>query len=197
MRRSGEDDGGIDRLVFFSDAVIAIAMTILVIDIRVPAELSNLDDNSVLSLLLSLWRQYLGFAISFLVIGVFWIGHHHRFRLIKRADRTMLFLNLFVLMVVALVPFATSIISENGNRAATILYALLMVLLGLFSLASWAHASRGNRLVVAGLSGEDRRREYRRLIAFPLVFAASVGIAFIDADAAKYSWLSLVVFTRL
>jgi len=77
-----------------------------------------------------MWHSYLGFAVGFLVIGLFWIGHHRRFRLIVRSDKVLLSLNLVILMIVAVIPFATSVISENGNTTATVFHAGVMVALG-------------------------------------------------------------------
>jgi uncharacterized membrane protein len=73
------------------------------------------------------------------------MGHHRRFRFIKRYDRGLLTLNLLFLMVIAFVPFPTSVISESGNHTATIFYALTMALAGVMLTAIWWHAARNNR----------------------------------------------------
>ena len=122
---------GLERLVFFSDAVFAIAITLLALDIHLPVEAAHLTDKQLLTSLLQIWPKYLSFIISFLVIGNFWIAHHHRFSLVTHYDNRLLLLNLLVLMSIAFIPFPTSMISENGNRTATIFYALSIATTGL------------------------------------------------------------------
>ena len=94
------DKTGLERLIFFSDAVFAIAITLLVIDIRLPDTDNILDNAQLTAQLLGMWQQYLGYIISFLVIGTFWTAHHRKFRYIKRYDYRLLFLNLLMLMVI-------------------------------------------------------------------------------------------------
>ena len=101
-RQAGRDR---DRIVNLSDAVFAIAMTLLVLDLRVPDLPEGLVDSELPAALLSLWPKYLGYVLSFVVIGTFWVIHHSIFRSIRRYDRTLLWLNFLFLMFVAFVPF--------------------------------------------------------------------------------------------
>lgn len=182
---------GLERLVFFSDAVFAIAITLLAIDIRLP-ELRDPNDAGLLRALRSLWPQYLSYMISFLVIGMYWLGHHRKYRLIKRYDSTLLILNVFLLMLVAFIPFPTSILSEFGSRVAVMLYAGFMTLLGLMNGGVWFYASHHNRLT--NLSREQQRYESLRVMSLPTIFALSIGIAFFNHNLAMFSWLFLAVF---
>ena len=91
------DEAGLERLVFFSDAVFAIAITLLALDIRLPIEAVHLSDLQLFNSLVDIWPKYLSFLISFLVIGNFWIAHHRRYRYISRYDTRLLLLNLLVL----------------------------------------------------------------------------------------------------
>ena len=92
------------RLVFFSDAVFAIAVTLLVLEIRPPE-----DTRHLLHGLAALWPSYLAYALTFLLIGQVWANHHVIFDHIRVADRTMLFLNTLLLMDIAFLPFAASV----------------------------------------------------------------------------------------
>src|SRR3954454_17108281 len=94
------------RLVAFSDGVFAITITLLVLEIRPPADYVNL-----LHGLLALWPSYLAYAVTFLFIGQVWVNHHVMFDHIRAADRTVLLLNMLLLMVVAFLPFATSVLA--------------------------------------------------------------------------------------
>ena len=133
----GGESLGFERLVFFSDAVFAIAITILVLDIRLPAGEEALTDAELLAQLLGIWHKYLAYIISFLVIGSFWISHHRKFRYNRHYDSNLRFLNLLLLMAIAFIPFPSSVISEHGYRTATIFYALTIIVAGSMSVALW------------------------------------------------------------
>jgi uncharacterized membrane protein len=166
---------------------------LLALDIRLPSESAALTNEELLGLLLGLWPKYLGYLISFLTIGGFWIAHHKKFHVITRYDGRLMILNLLLLMVVAFVPFPTGVISAYGNQTATIFYALTMVLIGLLSSLMWWYALRGNRLVPADLSRARGRQLIGRSLIVPAIFLLSVGLAFVDADLAKYSWLLIAL----
>ncbi|MBL8155585.1 MAG: DUF1211 domain-containing protein [Anaerolineae bacterium] len=190
------DAFGLERLVFFSDAVFAIAITLLVLDIRLPETEGLLTDGQLRDALVGLGHQYLAYILSFLVIGVFWIGHHRRYRFIHRYDGMLLFLNLLLLMIVAFVPFPSALISRYPSVTATIFYAGVMVAAGIVSLLIWGYASYNHRLIDPALSPQVIRREYLTLLATPLVFLTSIGIALIDPELAKLAWI-LIAPTRL
>ncbi len=184
-----DNEIGLERLVFFSDAVFAIAITLLALEIRLPVEATNLTDKQLLANLFAIWPKYLSFIISFLVIGNFWIAHHRRFSLISRYDNRLLLLNLLVLMSIAFIPFPTSVISENGNRTATIFYASSITLTGLFSALLWQYASWENRLIDEHVDKGVARRNLLSILTTPAVFILSIGLTFINPDLGKFSWL--------
>ena len=184
-----DDAPGLERLVFFSDAVFAIAITLLALDIRLPVDAAELNNRQLWVELLDIWPKYLSFIISFLVIGNFWIAHHHRFRAIVRYNTRLLLLNLLVLMSVAFIPFPTAILSESGNRTATIFYALSISMTGLLSALLWWYASQGNRLTAADYDSATARLNLFSILTTPAVFGLSTGLAFISPDLAKFSWI--------
>lgn len=188
-----EDHVGLERLIFFSDAVFAIAITLLALEIRLPAVEGELTDGQLLDSLLGLWRGYLAYVISFLVIGTFWISHHRKFRSIRRYDARLLRINLLLLMVVAFIPFPTSVISEYGNRTATIFYALTIAAAGVLFALMWWYALRAPRMLDPALDARQRRRGFVDPLVTAGIFLISCAIAFIDADLAKWSWLLLII----
>jgi Endosomal/lysosomal potassium channel TMEM175 len=112
------------RLVFFSDAVFAIAVTLLVLEIRPPQ-----DTRHLLHGLAALWPSYLAYAITFLLIGQVWANHHVMFDHICSADRMVLFLNTLLLMDIAFLPFAAAVLSAafgtgHGQRTTVVCYGL-------------------------------------------------------------------------
>ena len=186
------DHFGLERLVFFSDAVFAIAVTLLALEIRLPESDASLTDAQLLLQLQAIGPKYLAFILSFLVIGVFWIGHHRRFRFIQRYDGRLLFFNLLLLMIVAFIPFPTSLISDYGNITSTVVYALTMVAAGLISLLIWWYVSSHHRLIDPAMSVTEIRDEYWSIIATPLVFLLSIVVAFVDTELARLSWALII-----
>ena len=134
------------RLVAFSDAVFAITVTLLVLEIRPPTDYANL-----LHGLAALWPSYLAYALTFLFIGQVWANHHVMFDHIRAADRAILLFNTLLLMIVAFLPFATSVLagavrSGHGLRAAVVLYGLGFDATALAFNAVWQYA-RHHRLL--------------------------------------------------
>lgn len=130
------------RSAAFSDAVFAITITLLVLNIRPPT-----DDRTLLHGLLALWPSYLAYAVTFLFIGQVWANHHVMFDHIRAADRVVLFLNTLVLMAVAFLPFATSVLAGalsdgHGERTAVVFYALAFDVTALTFNAVWVYACR-------------------------------------------------------
>lgn len=116
----GAAEPGAGRLVFFSDAVYAIAITLLVIDLRLVGS-GELDSPALAQALWSMWPQLLSYVLSFLVIGSLWGSHHRKFRYINRYDGRLVWLNLLLLMVIAFIPFPTSVLAESGNSGHDLL----------------------------------------------------------------------------
>ncbi len=182
---------GLERLVFFSDAVYAIAITLLVIDLRLPAGSGELNSAQLWNVLWSMTPQLFSYILSFLVIGSFWSNHHNKFRFIKSYDRRLIQINILLLMVVAFIPFPTSVLAESGNATATIFYAATIVLISLLSALLWWYPVTHN-LVRPSLTPRERRLAVLKPLLTAAVFALSIVIAFYNADWAKYSWALLV-----
>ncbi len=187
----------LERLIFFSDAVFAIAITLLTLDIRLPNIDASLTNSELLQSLLAIGPKYFAFIISFLVIGLFWNGHHRKFRLIQKYDSNLMLINLLLLMTVVFIPFPTSLISANGNQTATIFYAAVMIVSSLTYAALWRYASYKNRLIDPQLGQRDRRRETLAPYLTGGVFLLSIGLAFIDPGLARISWILIAVVQRI
>ena len=187
------DETGLERLVFFSDAVMAIAITLLALEIRLPALPEQVSNAALWQALGSLGASYLSYGISFAVIGLYWLAHHRTFREIVRYDSRLLLLNLILLLFIAFVPFPTAVLGEYGNRTATIFYAATMAAVGLALAAVWTYARVGGRLVAAPLARAEFWRGLLRVLAPPLIFLLSIGIALWDDNVAKYFWALTVI----
>jgi uncharacterized membrane protein len=150
------------RLVFFSDAVFAIAVTLLVLEIRPPE-----DTRHLLHGLAALWPSYLAYAISFLLIGQVWANHHVMFDHIRSADRTVLFLNTLLLMDIAFLPFAASVLSAafrtgHGQRTAVVFYGIVFELAAILFNVIWGSARHAHRLLGSTIDAVGARAISRR-----------------------------------
>ena len=180
---------GLERLVFFSDAVFAIAITLLVLDIRLPSGADLADNHQLLLLLAGLWHKYLAYFLSFWVIGLSWISHHRKFLHIQRVDNPLLFLNLLMLMMIAFIPFPTAVVSENTNFTATAFYALIMTLACLSGLILWWYATRHHKLIDPHLDQHQIWREALVPVATIAIFVFSIGVAVFYPGLARICWL--------
>ncbi|HEX6499943.1 MAG TPA: TMEM175 family protein [Micromonosporaceae bacterium] len=178
------------RVEAFSDGVMAIAITLLVLDLRVPAR--DALSTSLRHALATQWPNYFAYAVSFLVIGIIWVNHHQVFRIIGAADRVLLFINLLLLMTVAAIPFTTALVAEyltagRDARTAAVVYSLVMLAMAIAFSGVYTYAVRRPRLLAEGVDTTAARRSSWRFAAGPVVYALIVGIAFLSA------WLCLLV----
>jgi uncharacterized membrane protein len=126
-------DHRLERLMFFSDAVFAIAITLLVIEIKIP-HLHNGDLGDAWASLRALIPNFMGYVLSFVVIGRFWMAHHAVMQVPERHVNALMWPNLILLMVVAFMPFATANMAENlVNRGPMIFYNCILLMLSLAS----------------------------------------------------------------
>lgn len=191
--RRPEPDRDLDRIVFFSDAVFAIAITLLVLDIRVPYLSEDLVAEELGASLLALWPKYLGYVISFLSIAVFWNIHHRIFREIKGYDGTLILLNFLFLMFVAFLPFPTSLLGEYGNNQLPVaIYAAMLAIGRLLLTAIYWYATSGNRLVSGTTDPTMVRFFHVRGLTISLIFLLSIGVSFFSVRAAVGSWVLLM-----
>jgi uncharacterized membrane protein len=174
-----------ERLEWFSDGVIAIAITLLVLDLKVPAA----RQGELLHDLAHQWPSYAAYVLSFAVIGIMWVSHHTMFERIQEIDRGLLFTNLLLLLGIAFLPFPTSLLAEyagqGGSNAhiAAATYSATMTVIGLSFLAIWLHLARHPDLLVEGIDPANLRQSVRRSLVSPIVFGATIGLAFVNALA--------------
>jgi uncharacterized membrane protein len=186
---------GIGRILALSDGVFAIAITLLILEIAVPATTS---DAGLAKALLALWPRYLAYVVSFVVIARFWLMHRLAFRLIARDDATLVWLNLLLLMFVAFLPFPTAVVgSHAGSPAAAILYAISVILASIASAACGWYASGRGGLLRPDV-GRARVRALRaRGLSGPVFFTLTLPIAVFAPYVAEIVWILVFPLTRL
>jgi uncharacterized membrane protein len=188
-------DSDTGRIETFSDGVFAIAITLLIIEIGVPHVTVT---ESLSGKLVHLWPSYLGYAISFLVIGTVWANHHNRFRLISRSDHILLFLNVLFLMCVAFIPFPTALLAEyireeEHRITAVAVYSGTLAVTAVFFTLLWLYAAGNYRLVDRRVDPSLLRAMTRRFILGMLLYLLAFALAFVSATAS----LALIVILAL
>jgi uncharacterized membrane protein len=174
------------RIVAFSDGVFSIAITLLVLSLGIKSGLAGGEVGS------ALWDQrenLLAYAISFAVIGRFWLVHHRFFSEVRAFDGRLIALNLLYLGWIVLIPFSSEVLGKYGEQtAAVVLYSANLLGVVLVGMLLSTDADRG------GLTSVDRatQREARdRSLFIASVFALSIPIAFVVPSLAPYAWLVL------
>lgn len=185
-----------ERVVFFSDAVFAIVITLLVLELKVP-HLTEHSESALRHALVELFPRVIGFVVSFLIIGLMWIEHHRIFRYIEDYDGGLLWRNLFLLLCVSFVPFPTALFSENfWSRTAFILYTASFGGVATAKLLIWRHAVKAN-LLKKDVSPALERRIARRSLAVPLACALAIVLAFISIFIAPLAFMLIPVLARV
>jgi uncharacterized membrane protein len=170
------------RLEAFSDGVFAIAITLLVLELHPP----DVEPGRLWHGLVADWPQFAAYLSSFFVIGIMWVNHHSMFKQIRRTDRSLLFLNLLLLLWTALLPFPTSLISrylgDGGTDAkvAEAVYAANLTLAAIAFSLIWTYAVRHHRLIDHDMTPEQEWASIARFSIGTFVYAATIGIAFIS-----------------
>jgi uncharacterized membrane protein len=173
------------RIEAFSDGVFAIAITLLVLEIHVPED----PENGLGAALLDQWPAYASYVVSFFIIGIIWVNHHAVFDHLKRADRPLVFLNLLLLLFVAVLPFPTNLMAtymqEGGadERVAAVVYSGTMALMGVSFGALWLYASTHRRLLGDTLSSEQIRALTWRFVIGSPFYLLSMLVALVSAPA--------------
>jgi uncharacterized membrane protein len=184
-----------ERIVFFSDAVFAIAITLLVLEIKVP----HMTEFTEAGLRHELWEmkfKFIGFIVGFFIISLMWFEHHRIFQYIKAYDGGLIWRNLVFLLTISFIPFPTALSSENSwSRTAFIFYTLTFAFAGLAKFWIWSYAASKPALLADNVDAAFALKIKRRSLAVPLgaisaallsivsIFIAPIGFALIPLFA--------------
>jgi uncharacterized membrane protein len=191
-----------DRLEAFSDGVFAIAITLLILEFRVPVLAAGATNARLFGELVGLWPSLLAFGMSFFVILVMWINHHELVRLARGVDYPLFFANGFVLLMVTFVPFPTAVLARylatDAANAAAAFYCGTFLVISLSWNSLLLALARNRRLVRPGVSEVALARIRRAYTLAPFVYAVSVLVALGSALIGLTLCMSLwVMWTRL
>lgn len=164
----------LERMIFFSDAVFAIAITLLIIEIKVPViPKEELSELRVLEALRQLIPKFAGFLVSFLLIGQYWIIHHRMFGFVINYTERLIWLNIFFLLAIVLMPFSTAFYSEYVLRSVItpiIFYTVNISLVGIVNFFMWRYLSKPDRHLTENLTKPMSKYFSLRSLTVPVIF---------------------------
>ena len=179
--KNSEDKSGLNkqRLESLTDGVFAIAMTLLVLDLKIPKISRDLiASGSLTHVLFNLWPKFLSYLTSFAILGLYWIAHHGYSHFVKRSDRWYLWLNLLFLMFIGLIPFSTALLGDyHSEKAAVMVYGSNFVGMGIAFYLQWWYATRRHHLVGSGVEPEVIRMGKMRILRGLALYTCAVLIA--------------------
>lgn len=175
------------RVEAFSDGVLAIAITLLILEIRVP-DPETLGSGGLAHYLGTQWSSYAAYLLSFVVIGIMWVNHHAIFQAVARVDRVLLLLNLHLLLWIAFLPFPTALVARyfrHGHDAgvAMAVYSGVMLVIGVAFQLLWQWICRHDRLLAPHVDGQQARTRAGRFGLGLAVYGAAIGLSFLSALA--------------
>jgi uncharacterized membrane protein len=188
--RGRDHEKVLGRILTFSDGVFAIAILLLLIDIKLPAGTSTADLGAVLR---SLWPNYLAFFISFVVIGLYWIAHVRLFREVVRYSWGLVWLNFLYLLFIVIIPFSTSVLSIHFVKLSAIIYAATIACVGYSNTIMRIYSTKGRRLISSRFGNIYIKNRILLSLIAPTGFVISIGIAFINPFAAQYFWIAMLI----
>jgi uncharacterized membrane protein len=183
----------IDRLLMFGDAVFAIAITLLAIDIRVPQLAENLIASQLNNEIIGLAPKLISFTLTFYIIGSYWVSYHRTFHLIKSYNRGLISFDLLFLMFIVLLPFPNDLIGKYPTQQiSVIIYAVLLSATGISLCLLWIYASRRYRLIDSTLRQDFIKHLTLRLFVSPIIFLISIPFSFFNPIYSIVIWFFAV-----
>jgi len=184
-----KDEGGLttQRVEAFSDGVFAIAITLLILEVRVPEH--RLGDGHLGQALASLWPSYLAYILSFVMIGIYWANHHYLFQFFRRSDHLFNLLNVLFLMCISFLPFPTSVLGKYAadplnRQAAVSIYSLGLLLPAAAWLVFWLYARGQARILDPRLEGTFVDRLTGQFLLSNALYATALVVSFWSPGAA-------------
>ena len=179
---------GTARSEAYSDAIFAIAATLLIVDIKVPRGLT--EPNELISALLKLWPSLLSFVLSFVYLGIYWAHHFHVFDFIDRTDHIFFKINILFLLMIAFLPFPTALLGEylkgppDVRNIAVFIYCLSLFITATLFFSIWGYAKYRRRLLRSDLDARLIEETTRKYYIGPLGYGLAVIACFVSIDIA-------------
>ena len=181
----------LEHIISFADAIFAFSITFMAISIAIPNLAQNLNQTQVIDKLLESIPEFEIYAISFFVIGVYWISYHQIFNQIVNSNTTVTWLTPIFLFFITLIPLATNLQIGFGYPILFVLFALVLAIAGALLTITWLHATK-NKLIDKNLTQREIYTISSGAIAPTVVYFLSILVSFIDLQAAYYFWLVII-----
>jgi uncharacterized membrane protein len=170
---------GKNRIEALSDGIFAIVMTLLILELHVPDLPPTAANVEVTPALVALWPKFVSYLVAFVSLGVFWIGHHVMYHAIRRADRTLLWLNIFFFMFVSLLPFSTSVLNAFPRAfIAPFLFGVNLSVIGWLLFFQWIYVNSQPDMLAAFVSSEYRAAVKFRMLMVPVATTLTAFVCF-------------------
>lgn len=194
----------IERIIFFTDAIFAIAITLLIIELKVPIVVSGSTDAEFWHAMLELLPQIIGFLISFLLIGLYWYVHHRLFQYLTDYTPKLIWLNLFFLLSIVIMPFSTAVFSEYSVKEYAQLHAPFAVYVANISFTGIMNfvllsyiLNPVNKIADSTLSPNEIAFSKKRALIIPAVFMSSLLLSYAIGIAARFFLFTIPIFISL
>ncbi len=186
------------RVEALTDGVFAIAMTLLVLNLEIPTMPKGAAAQVLPKLVLGLWPNFFNYALSFILLAIFWIVHHRQFRYIKFIDHKLLWINILGLMFIALIPFSTSLIAEHGDvQVAALFFECNLLAIGSIFYMHWSYATGKRHLIDPNLSAQTILLNKKRNLVTPTISLVCIGLSFLTPDWSEVPYFAIPFIYRL
>ena len=187
------------RIEALTDGIFAIAMTLLVLTLDIPEAKTELIQTVELHrMLIGQMHKFFNYALSFLLLAIFWVKHHQQFHFIKRTNRKHLWINIVTLMFIALIPFSTSLVGDyNDDMVAEFFFASNLFIIGMLFLWNWVYATKGHRLVDRSLDPQRIALWKKRGAVIPLVSLLAMVLSLTNPQFSFYAYLLIPIILAL
>ena len=184
---------GKNRIEALSDGIFAIVMTLLILELHVPSLPPTAPNVEVTPALLALWPKFVSYLVAFVSLGIFWVAHHIMYHSIRRADRTLLWLNIAFFMFVSMLPFSTSVLNAFPRAlVAPFLFGANLAVVGWLLFFQWAYAGTQPGMLAAFVTKEYRAAVNLRMLAVPIATTLTAFVCFWSAGISVAIYLLLL-----
>ena len=182
------------RIEALTDGIFAIAMTLLVLDMKVPHLPKGVAAAALELRVYDLWPKFLIYVLSFVICAVFWVSHSIQFHYIRRADRAFLWINVVFMMFVAFIPFSTHLLSEHiEQRFAVIFYGCHLMAIWICLYFHWYYATSALRLVDKDIDARILRAVSIRILIAPIIYLLAIGVSFLSTGLSIALYAFIVI----
>jgi uncharacterized membrane protein len=184
------------RIEMLTDGIFAIVMTLLVLEIAVP-QLTHPEvaAGELPKRLLELWPVIYSYALSFIILGFFWINHHDQFYYIKRVNHVFVWITIFYLMFIAFIPFSTALLGEyTDQQISVMIYGINIAIVGSWGAVQWSYATKEHRLVDADLDPNFITIMSRRGVTGIIVYLIAAALSFASTTVSLVLFIVIPVY---